>query len=107
MKPEMPKPAMVLVDYRTLPGQTDAARLALGELVAKVQALEPDCHGIRLVQDPTDPTRITLIERWSSADVFRGPHMQQPHMQAFIQSAGAFLTGPPDISFWHEAERPG
>jgi len=26
--------------------------------------------------------------------------MQQPHIQSFMQSAGGFLAGPPDISFW-------
>jgi quinol monooxygenase YgiN len=30
-----------------------------------------------------------------------GPHMQQPHLRSFIERAGSFLAGPPDISFWH------
>jgi hypothetical protein len=28
--------------------------------------------------------------------------MQTPHIQAFIQGAGAVFAGPPDITFWLE-----
>lgn len=94
---------VVLISYRSLPDQSDAARRALGALVATVLAREPACSGITLLQDSNDSTRFTLIERWPSQDAFLGPHMQQPHIQSFIQGAGAFLAGPPDISFWHAA----
>lgn len=54
-----------------------------------------------MLQDAGDPTRFTLIEHWPSREIFLGPHMQQPHIQSFIQRAGGFLEGPPEISFWH------
>lgn len=91
---------VVLVSYRSLPGHADTAVREIASLIASVQSLEPACHGITMLQEAGDPTRITLIERWSSQEAFLGPHMQQPHLQAFIQSAGGFLSGPPDISFW-------
>lgn len=94
---------LVIVAYRAQPGQMDTARAEITALVQAVLAAEPDCGGIQVVQDTADPTRFTLLERWPSAEVFLGPHMQQPHIQAFIQKAGAFLAGPPDISFWREA----
>lgn len=94
---------VVIVRYRSLPDQTEAARRELGALVATVLAQEPECGGITLLQDAQDPTGFTLLEHWPSQELFLGPHMQQPHLQAFIQRAGAFLAGPPDISFWHAA----
>lgn len=94
--------AVVLVNYRSLPGHADTAKREIGNLIAIVQATEPDCGGITMLQDAGDPGRIALIEYWPSQEVFLGPHMQQPHIQAFIRGAGAFLAGPPDISFWHQ-----
>lgn len=91
---------VVFVAYQALPAHVDTARRAIGSLVATVQADEPDCRGITMLQDASDPTRFTLIERWPSQEIFLGPHMQQPHIQSFIQSASAFLAGPPAISFW-------
>ena len=93
--------AVVLVRYRSLPEHADTAKREIGSLIASVQAMEPDCGGITLLQDASDPTCFTLIEHWPSREMFLGPHMQQPHIQCFIQSAGAFLAGPPEISFWH------
>ena len=93
--------SIVLVRYQALPDQVAAAQREISALVAKVQASEPDCGGITMLQDAADPTRFTLIEHWPSQEIFLGPHMQQPHIQSFIQAAGAFLAGPPDISFWH------
>lgn len=94
---------LVLVRYTALPGTSDAASQAISALVAEVLATEPQCGGITILQDASDPSRFLLIERWPSREMFLGPHMQQPHIQSFIQSAGTFLAGPPDISFWHAA----
>ena len=93
--------AVVLVNYRSLPEHTATAKSAIAELIATVQATEPDCGGITMLQDTSDPTRFTLIEHWPSQEVFLGPHTQQPHIQSFIKNASSFLAGPPDISFWH------
>lgn len=93
--------SIVIVRYQALPDQVETAQREIATLVATVLASEPACGGIRMLQDSADPARFMLVEDWPSQDVFLGPHMQQPHIQAFIQSAGAFLAGPPDISFWH------
>lgn len=90
----------VLIRYQALPDQAATARAEIAALVATVLASEPDCGGITMLQDAADPSRFTLIERWPSREVFLGQHMQQPHIQAFIQAAGDFLAGPPEISFW-------
>lgn len=90
----------VMVSYRVLPGHVPAALGAISSLVSTVLATEPSCKGIEILQDASDQTRITLLERWPSQQEFLGPHMQQPHIQGFIREAGAFLAGPPEISFW-------
>lgn len=96
------KPTVVVIRYQSLPDEADTARKALRALITTVMAKEPDCGDITMLQDSDDPTRFTLVERWSSRAAYLGPHMQQPHLQAFIRSAGAFIAGPPEISFWSE-----
>ena len=93
----------VVVSYQALPAHEDAAKKAIAALVATVLSEEPDCSGITILQDANDPARFMLIEHWPSQELFLGPHMQRPHVQSFIQEAGAFLAGPPDISFWSNA----
>ncbi|MCY7353910.1 MAG: antibiotic biosynthesis monooxygenase, partial [Lysobacter sp.] len=92
---------VVLVKYSAQPGQEQKALTEISKLAATVQASEPECGGITVIQDASDKTKITLIERWPSQELFLGSHMQKPHIQAFINSASSFLAGPPDISFWH------
>jgi len=90
----------VIVSYRVLPDRVQPALRAIASLVSTVLTKEVACKGIEVLQDDTDPTRITLLERWTSRDDFLGPHMQQPHIQAFIRAASSFLGGPPEITFW-------
>lgn len=97
--------SIVIVRYRALAEQVETAKREIAALVASVLAAEPECGGITMLQEAGDATLFTLIETWPSQQVFLGPHMSQPHIQAFIQSAGAFLAGPPDISFWNPLER--
>lgn len=91
---------VVIIRYRSQPERSDTARREISALIATVLANEPECGGITLLQDADDPTRFTLIEQWPSREAYLGPHMQQPHLQSFIQSAAVFLAGPPEISFW-------
>lgn len=92
----------VVITYRALPGKGPAARAALAGIVATVVAKEPDCLGIRMLENRDDQTRFLLYETWTSQAAYVGPHMQTPHIQAFIAAAGALFAGPPEITFWHE-----
>jgi quinol monooxygenase YgiN len=94
------EPTLVLVAHRALPGCLDRAVNELKALIATVIATEPECHGIRFYQDLADPTRILLLEEWSDQAAYLGPHMQTPHLTAFISRAAEFLVVPPEISFW-------
>lgn len=90
----------VVITYQAQPGRGEAARDELGALIAKVVSTEPDCLGIRLLQDSADADRFLLIEEWTSEEAYKGPHMTTPHLLAFIGRAREFLAGPPEIRFW-------
>ena len=90
---------VVVVRYVAQPGKALEAQTAVSDLVSTVLATEPECAGIEVLLGLDNPESITLLERWPDRGAFLGPHMQQPHIQAFIQAAGSFLAGPPDISF--------
>lgn len=93
---------VVTVAYRARADRVDVARAQIRALVDSVLAREPECAGIRMLQDADDATRFLLVEHWPGRDVFLGPHMQQPHIREFIAGAGEFLAGPPDIAFWDD-----
>jgi len=96
------EPITVVIDYQAQPGKHDVASRQLATLVAAVVAEEPACLGITICQDPANPTRFLLYERWSDRTVYLGPHMNSPHLRQFIGQAEEFLVGPPRISLWHE-----
>lgn len=91
----------VLVRYRLLPDRIDQAMQDIMQLTSTVVAEESDCLGIEVLQDVDDPTLVTLVERWTSREIYEGPHMQTEHLQSFIARARDNFAGPPEISFWN------
>ena len=89
----------VLIRTRLLPDFIEQGRRDLLDLAREVRKVEPDCLAIELAQDLDDPTKITMIEKWSSRDAYEGPHMQSSHMKFFIEQSSKYFAGPPDISF--------
>lgn len=98
----------VIISYRAQPEKADTALRELAGLIATVVATEPDCRGIRLYQDPSDPTRFLLYERWTSREAYLGDHLHMPYLESFKARAPEFLAGPPEITFWslRAEERP-
>lgn len=94
------KSIVVLVTYRVQAGKKDAAIREISSLIDTVRSTEIDCHGITMLQDVDDPTRILLHELWPDKDSFLGPHSQTPHLQAFRKRAPELFEGPPELSFW-------
>ena len=90
----------VVITCQIQPGKSQLARQEFSAIIKTVVTNEAACHGIDLHFDPEHPDRVLLIEYWDSKDAFTGPHMQTPHMQAFLQRAQAFLAGTPDFGFW-------
>lgn len=95
-------PIVVLVRYEAQPGKRELAAREIASLVDTVTTTEAGCLGISLLKSDGDDHQFLLHERWTDKDTYFGPHMQTKHIQAFIQRAGEFLAGPPDISVWRE-----
>lgn len=97
----MPKSDVtVIIRYEAKPGKTETARRELTELVNTVVKEELACRGIWLHQDTATPEKLLLVEHWTSKEAYTGPHMQTPHLTAFVGRAFEFLAGPPEITFW-------
>jgi quinol monooxygenase YgiN len=89
----------VLIWTQLLPDAVEQGKQALLELARTVRKYEPDCLAIELAQDADHPTKITMIEKWSSRAAYEGPHMQTPHMMNFVEQSSKYFAGPPDVSF--------
>lgn len=96
------QPVTVVITCAIKPDQLQAARRELEAVIEIVMANEPACHGITVHEDPRNPQRLMIIERWESEEIFTGPHMQTPHMQAFLKRAEGFLDGVAEFGFWRE-----
>ena len=94
----------VLIRTQLLPNSVEQGKRDLLELAREVRKIEPECLEIEMAQDMDDPTKITMIERWTSRDAYEGTHMQSAHMKSFIEQSGKYFAGPPDISFCHDTQ---
>ena len=99
---KQPTPVTVVITCAIKPQMVDIARQELEAVIKTVMANESACHGIRVLVDSKAPHRLLIIEQWDSEEVFSGPHMQTPHMQAFLRTAQTFLEGAADFGFWRE-----
>ncbi len=95
-------PVTVVITCVIKPGKLAVARRELEAVIRIVIEREPACHGIRVHEDPRNPTRLLIIEQWESEEVFSGPHMQTPYQQAFLKTAADFLDEPAEFGFWRE-----
>jgi quinol monooxygenase YgiN len=96
------KAVTVVITCPIKPGKIEIAKREFEAIIKTVVSAERACHGIRVHDDPKSPRRLLLIEYWDSEEAFTGPHMQTPHMQAFLKGAEAFLDGAPEFGFWRE-----
>ena len=93
------EPVTVLIRTQFLADSIDEGMRDLKDLASEVRKVEPDCLAIEMAQDLDDPTKITMIEKWTSREAYEGPHMQTAHMQTFIEQSSQFFAGPPEITF--------
>src|SRR3954469_11286170 len=99
------QPVTVVITCAIRPDQLQTAREELEVVIKIVMANEPACHGITVHEDPRNPQRLMIIERWESEEIFTGPPMQTRPMRAFLKRAEAFLDGVADLGFWRETVR--
>jgi quinol monooxygenase YgiN len=96
------EPVTVVITCAIRPEMLATAKRELAAVIEIVLADEPACRGIRVHEDPKHPQRLLIVEHWDSEEIFTGPHMQTPHMQAFLKKAEGFLDGAAEFGFWRE-----
>jgi len=94
----------VLAQLRLHPNFVEEGKRDLLRFANTVVRKEKDCSGIEIVQDFDEPTQITMIEKWSSRAAYQGPHLQTPHMKAFVEESGKYFDGPARISIGQGTE---
>jgi quinol monooxygenase YgiN len=72
------------------PGQADALRQLITELVAQVRR-EPGCVTFTPYQDHGHPGRFYLYEVYANLPAFR-QHLRTPHVRRFIAALPTFST---------------
>jgi len=92
----------VVISVAIKPGKMEIAKQALIAVIKTVIEQEKDCQGIEVYNDTKNPQCLLIIEKWTSEEVFLGPHMQTPHMVAFMKIAGTFVDGEAEFTFWNE-----
>lgn len=96
------EPITVVITCTIKADKVAMAKLELEKVIQLVRANEPACYGIHVHEDPKDPRRLLIVERWESEEIFNGPHMQTPHMQAFMKTAETFVDGATEFGFWRQ-----
>lgn len=89
----------VLVQLRLFPEYIERGMRDLMKFARTVRLQEPACLALDIAQDLEDPTRVTMIEKWSDREAYEGPHLQTPHMKAFIAESGKYFDGAADVHF--------
>jgi len=91
---------VVVIACQAQPGKADMVRKEFAALIRAVLSNEPACLGIWFHQNLEDETRFLMYERWTDRTAYVGPHMQTPHMQAFVQKAPGMFAATPTVAFW-------
>jgi len=96
------KSVTVVIACSIKPGKMEIAKQALHAVINTVIEQEKDCKGIEVYDNPKNPRRLLIIEKWTSEEIFLGSHMQTPHMITFMKMAGSFVDGQAEFTFWNQ-----
>lgn len=94
---------VVYAKYKTIANKNIDAVVALKTFIEKVKK-EDHFKQIKMYIDPNDNSNILLYEEWDNETYYKNEHMKTEHFQKFKNESSAFLTGPPEISFWRLSE---
>jgi quinol monooxygenase YgiN len=78
-----------------LPGHVEALRAVLLELIEPTRK-EPGCIQYDLLQNLSDPTDFTFVEKWASNGALDA-HLASPHIQAAVAKLDVLVAVGPDI----------
>ncbi len=97
-------PATLIVELKAKVGDAETL-LSLTKAVIPKALKEPTAETIELFADPSDDTKICLIERWGSrAYVTSEDHTKAPHMTEYFGAIEPLLAEPPKWAVWDLAE---
>ena len=88
-------PLTVVATITSKPGSEEIVRGALAELVTGTRG-EPGCLSYDLYQSAVDSTVFITIESWRQQSDL-DEHLQTPHLQKALATAGEHLASPPAI----------
>jgi quinol monooxygenase YgiN len=97
--PDSDRPHVVLVRLKTKDGQADEFKRELQELLPRIRQ-ESACIEIVGHQDPEDPTRFMLFERWRSEATFTEFESGRGYLQDYLARVGDLWAEPRDLSVW-------
>ena len=86
---------VVVAEIGIQPEKRAEALAALEELCVQTHANDPGCHLYALQLDPTDESRVFMIEKWESPEALQA-HGASDHIKAFAGSG--VLSGPPQVT---------
>jgi quinol monooxygenase YgiN len=87
----------VLLEPTIAPGRTEDMIALLNEVLPDTRGFE-DCENVVLHRDQDDPTRVLLIERWTSRAAFEA-YLQWRADRGDNDRLGALSAGPPSIRY--------
>ncbi len=98
-------PVTLVVELRAKEGAA-ADVFALTKALFPKALSEPTAKSIDLFEDPSDPQRLLLIEKWGSgAYVTSDAHTKSDHMSAYFEALTPLLADEPRWSVWSHEER--
>lgn len=86
-----PKPLVILVRLRALPGREDEVAGVIRTQLERIRAQEPTCLAIAVHQSLEDPARFMLHESWADAATFDEFVTTRPYMLDYLERLGALL----------------
>lgn len=86
---------VVVAEIGVLPERREEALAALEQLCSETHANDPGCQLYALHLDPTDESRVFMIEKWDSAEALQA-HGGSDHIKAF--GASGVLSGAPTVT---------
>ncbi len=94
----------VIANIQARAGKEPELEQVLTGLIRPTQN-EPGCISYDLFARPDNPGRFMFIETWDNREAL-STHLQQPHVQAFINRSDELLAEPLDVSLWKYIPKP-